>query len=193
MRNAGVLRKPHNRLGTLCAIQYSRKRPAPRVNFSRLFSTRPINQGNKNTLFLISLAIGNACVLITNFFSMKARWGICRDPETCKEQGEIYWPRDGKCYPKLSRGPCPRGELLIVGEDGLATCSCSMSGELGRYHWLGNGGGCHEHYTKGPCTPGELFLPGGMCGCHSQLPHYHESSGMCYQLGEIFHVILQYN
>lgn len=126
----------------------------------------------------------------TDCFRTKPRWGVCRDPEICNEQGEIYWPRDDKCYPRLSRGPCPRGELLVVGEDGLATCSCSTSGELARYHWLGNGGGCHEHYTKGPCSePGELFLPGGTCGCHPQLPHYHESSGMCYQLGELFRII----
>jgi len=124
---------------------------------------------------------------MTNVFSSKRRWGVCRDPEPCDEKGEIYWPKDGKCYTKLSKGPCPRGELLVVGEDGLATCSCSTNGELGRYHWLGNGGGCHEHYTKGPCSePGELFLPGGTCGCHPRLPHYHEPSGMCYQLGKIF-------
>nr|XP_012228873.1 PREDICTED: uncharacterized protein LOC105675942 [Linepithema humile] len=118
--------------------------------------------------------------------SAKRRWGTCREPEACDEPGEIYWPRDGKCYPRFSRGPCPRGELLVLGEDGLAACSCSTGGELGRYHWPGNGGGCHEHYTKGPCSePGELFLPGGACGCHSQLPHYHEPSGMCYELGGI--------
>lgn len=124
-----------------------------------------------------------------NIFSAKRRWGMCREPEPCGEQGEIYWPKDDKCYPKLSRGPCPRGELLVLGEDGLAICSCSASGELGRYHWLGNGGGCHEHYTKGPCSePGELFLPGGTCGCHSQLPHYYEPSGTCYQLGRYCHL-----
>ncbi|XP_020277548.1 multiple epidermal growth factor-like domains protein 10 isoform X1 [Pseudomyrmex gracilis] len=118
--------------------------------------------------------------------SSRKRWGICRDPEPCAEQSEIYWPRDDKCYPRLSRGPCPRGELLVTGEDGLAICSCSTIGELSRYHWLGGNGGCHEHYTKGPCSePGELFLPGGTCGCNSQLPHYHESSGMCYQLGSV--------
>ncbi|XP_014476201.1 PREDICTED: uncharacterized protein LOC106745260 [Dinoponera quadriceps] len=116
----------------------------------------------------------------------KRRWGVCREPEPCGEQSEIYWLKDGKCYPKLSRGPCPRGELLVADEEGLATCSCSTNDELGRYHWLGSGGGCHEHYTKGPCSePGELFLPGGTCGCHSRLPHYHEPSGMCYQLGGV--------
>ncbi|XP_014612082.1 PREDICTED: uncharacterized protein LOC106791159 [Polistes canadensis] len=116
----------------------------------------------------------------------KRRWGICREPESCSKIGDVYWPRDNKCYSKLTKGPCPRGELLILGEDGLAKCSCSMTGELGRYYWLGSVGGCHEHYTKGPCTePGELFLPGGVCGCHPKLPHYHESTGMCYQLGSI--------
>ncbi|KAG7197909.1 hypothetical protein KM043_016150 [Ampulex compressa] len=118
--------------------------------------------------------------------SRKRRWGVCRNPEPCTKKSELFWPRDGKCYPELSRGPCPRGELLVPGEDGLATCSCDTKGELGRYHWLGNVGGCHEHYTKGPCTElGELFLPGGTCGCHAELPHYHEPTGMCYQLGGI--------
>ncbi|XP_017893028.1 uncharacterized protein LOC108632765 [Ceratina calcarata] len=117
--------------------------------------------------------------------SGKSRWGVCHDPEPCAK-GELYWPRDGKCYPKFSKGPCPKGELLTTDEDELATCSCSAQGELGGYHWPGNPGSCHEHYTKGPCTePGELFLPGSVCGCHSKLPHYHEPTRMCYQLGGI--------
>ncbi|XP_046487542.1 uncharacterized protein [Neodiprion pinetum] len=116
--------------------------------------------------------------------SSKPRWGVCQELESCPEQSEVYWPRDGKCYPKLSRGPCPRGELLVMGKNNLPECSCTSEGELGRYHWPGEGGGCHEHYTKGPCTEiGELFLPGGLCGCHNGLPHYHEESNMCYQLG----------
>ncbi|XP_043267613.1 multiple epidermal growth factor-like domains protein 10 isoform X2 [Venturia canescens] len=116
----------------------------------------------------------------------KRRWGVCRNVEECAAKGDVYWPRDGKCYAKLTRGPCVRGELLILGDDGLATCSCSVEGELGRYHWPGVGGGCHEHYTRGPCTePGELFLPGGYCGCNSNLPHYHEETKMCYPLGGI--------
>ncbi|XP_076646485.1 uncharacterized protein LOC143355515 isoform X1 [Halictus rubicundus] len=118
--------------------------------------------------------------------SGKSRWGVCRNPEPCPEKGEVYWPREDKCYPKFTRGPCPKGELLTTNEDGLTVCSCSATGELGRYHWPGNIGGCHEHYTKGPCTePGELFLPGGVCGCNHELPHYHKLTGMCYQLGGI--------
>ncbi|XP_053995962.1 uncharacterized protein LOC128885747 isoform X1 [Hylaeus anthracinus] len=118
--------------------------------------------------------------------SGKSRWGVCRDPEACPAKGQVYWPKDEKCYPLFSRGPCPKGELVTTDEDGLTICSCSMTGELGKYHWPGIVGGCHEHYTKGPCTePGHLFLPGGECGCHSELPHYHEPTGMCYQLGGI--------
>ena len=75
---------------------------------------------------------------------------------------------------------------MIAGDDGLATCSCSSKGELGRYYWPEAGGGCYEHYTRGPCTEaGELFLPGGDCGCHSGLPHYYAPNKMCYQLGEL--------
>lgn len=179
-----------------------------RASSSRRYQTRLANWGKNNKLSLMSLIRQfvtlihekpdediRVCLPCINSydkscFRYQRRWGVCRNPEPCGEQSEIYWPKDDKCYPKLSRGPCPRGELLVSDEDGLATCSCSTSGELGRYHWLGNGGGCHEHYTKGPCSePGELFLPGGTCGCHSQLPHYHEPSGMCYQLGELLPVI----
>ncbi|XP_033216033.1 uncharacterized protein LOC117172337 isoform X2 [Belonocnema kinseyi] len=116
----------------------------------------------------------------------RKRWGVCRDPEPCSEKGDIYWPRDATCYPKLAKGPCSKGELLVVGEDGLATCSCSEMGELGRYYSPGEEGGCYEHYTRGPCAEaGELFLPGGNCGCHSDLPHYYVPNKMCYQLGGI--------
>lgn len=116
----------------------------------------------------------------------RKRWGVCREPETCSEKGNIYWPRDETCYTKLTRGPCPKGELLIIGQDGLAVCSCSQQGELSRFYWPAERGGCFEHYTQGPCSePGELFLPGGHCGCHSNLPHYHASTKMCYPLGTI--------
>lgn len=56
LQNVGVLQEPHNRLETLCAIRYSREHPAPKVNSSHLCPTRLINQGNENTLSLISLA-----------------------------------------------------------------------------------------------------------------------------------------
>lgn len=80
---------------------------------------------------------------------------------------------------------------MIIGQDGLAVCSCSQQGELSRFYWPAERGGCFEHYTQGPCSePGELFLPGGHCGCHSNLPHYHASTKMCYPLGVFFLVFI---
>lgn len=120
------------------------------------------------------------------FFRSKRRWGVCREPESCSERGKIFWPRTGKCYDKLTRGPCPMGQLLTLDNDNFAVCACSSDGELGGYYWQGEVPGCHEHYSKGPCTElGEIFLPGGICGCHRRLPHYHSSTNMCYPLGSI--------
>lgn len=96
----------------------------------------------------------------------------------------MFWPKDSKCYNKYSRGPCQKGELLIFDKDGLATCSCSKDGELGKFY-SPLAAGCYEHYTKGPCQqPGELFLPGAKCGCYPDMPEYHVSTKMCYALGK---------
>ncbi|XP_008217155.1 multiple epidermal growth factor-like domains protein 10 isoform X1 [Nasonia vitripennis] len=116
----------------------------------------------------------------------KKRWGVCRDPEPCLSSNEVFWPRDGKCYSRHTRGPCPKGELLILDKDGLAACACSRDGELGKFYSPYGGIGCYEHYTKGPCQePGELFLPGGKCGCHEDMPQFHKPTNMCYQLGGV--------
>lgn len=110
---------------------------------------------------------------------------MCRDPDPCEGTDKLFWPRDSKCYGRLTRGPCSKGELLVLDpKEGLAQCSCSREGELGKYfyHPLG---GCYEHYTRGPCQePGELYLPNGKCGCNPSMPQYHPPSDMCYQLGE---------
>lgn len=38
----------------------------------------------------------------------------------------------------------------------------------------------------GPCQErGGIFLPGGQCGCDPSLPHFHNGTGKCYQLGGI--------
>lgn len=38
----------------------------------------------------------------------------------------------------------------------------------------------------GPCQErGGIFLPGGQCGCEPSLPHFHNGTGKCYQLGGI--------
>lgn len=125
-------------------------------------------------------------VIITNNIYRSKRFGECKTPEQCPERGQVFWPRDKKCYSRLTRGPCPKGQLLTLNNDNLTICSCSTEGELNMYHWPGDNVGCYEHYTKGPCTePGKLFLPGGTCGCQKNLPHYHSDTKMCYQLGEV--------
>ena len=117
------------------------------------------------------------------FFSSKKRWGVCRDPDSCANNDELFYPRDGKCYKKYSRGPCPKGELLTIDKEGLASCACSREGDLAKYYSIT--GSCYEFYTRGPCQePGELFLPGGKCGCNERLTQYHKVTNMCYQLGE---------
>ncbi|XP_008547767.1 multiple epidermal growth factor-like domains protein 10 [Microplitis demolitor] len=113
------------------------------------------------------------------------RWGVCKKPEEC-ERGKLFWPRDGKCYSKFTRGPCPRGQLLVESKEGISECSCAAEGELGAYYWRGTEEGCFEHYTRGPCAEsGEIFMPGGICGCFKNMPHYHSETRMCYPLGGI--------
>ncbi|XP_074095978.1 uncharacterized protein LOC141525391 isoform X2 [Cotesia typhae] len=113
------------------------------------------------------------------------RWGVCKKPEKC-DRGKLFWPRDEKCYSKLTRGPCQRGQLLVDGMDGIAECGCNTEGELAAYYHRGVEDGCYEHYTTGPCLEeGEIFLPGGQCGCPKSIPHYHEETRMCYSLGGI--------
>lgn len=39
--------------------------------------------------------------------------------------------------------------------------------------------------SAGPCLErGGIFLPGGKCGCHHTLPHYHNLTNRCYPLGK---------
>jgi hypothetical protein len=112
------------------------------------------------------------------------RWGTCRKPDQCLERGHVFWARDAVCYPQYTRGPCPKGELLIAtGNAGIAECKCKPTGVLGQYYWA-SGDSCHEHFTKGPCLEqGTLFLPSGQCSCNKDLPHYDADTGLCYEIG----------
>lgn len=101
--------------------------------------------------------------------------------------GMVFWPQDGKCYTEYSRGPCPKGKLLALDEEGVAECLCKNNDKLqiGKYYHRETET-CHEYYTKGPCDgDGDLFLPNGKCGCHSALPHYHKENDQCYELGSV--------
>ncbi|CAG2053473.1 unnamed protein product [Timema podura] len=109
-------------------------------------------------------------------------WGKCREPEPCGD-GQVFWPLDERCYPLLTRGPCPSGKLLIRRKDGLPQCECGPKGSLEDHYWS-SGQACYQHYTRGPCTEqGTLFLPGGQCGCNPSLLHYHNDTGHCFQIG----------
>lgn len=116
----------------------------------------------------------------------RGRWGTCQKAETCTEPGQLFWPKDGRCYPKNNRGPCPEGQLLIrsVESSSMGRCGCENGGELAQFYWSATAT-CHEHYTIGPCQErGGLFLPGATCGCQPDLPHYHNATNKCYQLGQ---------
>ncbi|XP_021916488.1 uncharacterized protein LOC110828249 isoform X2 [Zootermopsis nevadensis] len=118
--------------------------------------------------------------------NVRLRLGTCREPDQCQETDHVFWARDESCYPRHTRGPCPKGEILTAtGSSRIGECKCKSTGELGQYYWA-PGDSCHEHFTRGPCLePGTLFLPGGQCGCTEGLPHYNADTGLCYEIGGI--------
>nr|XP_049696913.1 uncharacterized protein LOC110371023 isoform X2 [Helicoverpa armigera] len=109
------------------------------------------------------------------------RQGMCVRPQQCADETLIYWPATGKCYYRNTQGPCYPGSVLDAGEDGIANCTCAISGP---HYWAADGS-CYPHYTRGPCEKGQLFLPGPKCGCESHLPHYHNETGACYELDSL--------
>lgn len=52
---------------------------------------------------------------------------MCVRPQQCADETLLYWPPDGRCYYRLSQGPCYIGSLLDIGSDGLANCTVSIS------------------------------------------------------------------
>lgn len=57
------------------------------------------------------------------------RWGVCKTPRSCPDN-MLFWPKDGKCYTKLTKGPCTKGKLLVLNEDDLAECQVSKKRKL---------------------------------------------------------------
>lgn len=61
---------------------------------------------------------------------------------------------------------------------------CENDGDLAQYFYTEDNT-CHEHFTRGPCEGnGNLFLPDGSCGCNVKLPHYHDDTDQCYEIGK---------
>lgn len=117
------------------------------------------------------------------FFSNKRQHGICKPIKRCSRYNEIFWPRNNQCYTYLTRGPCPYGKLLTLGPDNVAVCQCNHKYEM-RNYWSPENG-CYEHFTRGPCRErGHLFLPNRTCGCYDMLPHYHDGTQQCYEIGK---------
>lgn len=34
----------------------------------------------------------------------------------------IFWSKDARCYAQYTKGPCVKGKLLVLNEDGLGEC-----------------------------------------------------------------------
>lgn len=117
------------------------------------------------------------------------RWGTCLDPDVTCKNGELFWPKDqGRCYKRLTRGPCPIGELFIEEEEDslIGICRCDSGPAIRNYRWATNSDACYEPFSRGPCGRGEIVLPEPLrCGCSSDLPHYHNETKSCHQLGSI--------
>lgn len=60
------------------------------------------------------------------FFSSKRQWGTCKQMKSCSsDDSSLFWPKDGKCYQRYGRGPCPKGQLLTVEKNGkIPVCKC---------------------------------------------------------------------
>uniref|UniRef100_A0A8D9AI90 DUF4789 domain-containing protein n=1 Tax=Cacopsylla melanoneura TaxID=428564 RepID=A0A8D9AI90_9HEMI len=114
----------------------------------------------------------------------RQRLARCVTPEPCTEINSVYHPRDKKCHQKFTKGPCAEGQLIALSKSSrlVGECRCDAQ-EMAEFYWE-PGGTCHQHFTTGPCQErGGLFLPGGQCGCEPNMPHYHNASSRCYQLG----------
>ncbi|KAH1020672.1 hypothetical protein HUJ04_010288 [Dendroctonus ponderosae] len=119
-----------------------------------------------------------------NITTSNQQLGSCKIIPKCASSNSIHWINDGKCYQKLTKGPCSKGQLLTVDENKIPLCTCNKQKEMRMFH-AGNNR-CYQHFTKGPCREmGHLFLPDQSCGCYSALPHYHWNTKKCFELGTI--------
>ncbi|KAJ8938717.1 hypothetical protein NQ318_005571 [Aromia moschata] len=129
----------------------------------------------------------------------KREWGVCQQLKPCASPSWIYWPKTGRCYQTLTRGPCPKGQLLTVDENSeIPVCKCGDHEELREYR------GCYKRPIRmdtvfyqrqrivkgkrGPCLEkGHLLVCPTNGGCHGFLRrHFHEDVVMqCFELETI--------
>ncbi len=90
------------------------------------------------------------CACFKNFVPLRK--------EEEEEQGE---GDETACVELHTRAHCPKGQLIVSGEDGRADCDC---GPHVSAHFWPEDGACHQHYTRGPCAKGEQFRPHPVTG-----------------------------
>lgn len=127
----------------------------------------------------------------STFFSRSnRRWGTCQQVQKCSNANEIFWPPTGRCYMRHAKGPCSIGQLITLGPEDLGVCKCNHRYEMKEYWSEGNG--CFQHFTRGPCKEkGHIFLPDRSCGCHEFLPHFHNETQQCFEIG-VYYTVLQF-
>lgn len=71
----------------------------------------------------------------------REKWGTCEEPRSCTDKGELFWPKDKRCYRKYTKGPCTEGQLLVAStqNDLIGDCKCENIPELATYYWAPTG------------------------------------------------------
>lgn len=131
-RSAGVRRGPRSRLGTPCAIRYSRERPVPRVNSSPRSPRRPARQGKRRTVPTIRIhrrVIPVAFTLMMNEHSFQRETSLGNVPrarglrpaerDLLAQRGQVLseaqpGPLPARRAPRPGRGRS--GDLLVLDE-----------------------------------------------------------------------------
>lgn len=66
-----------------------------------------------------------------NFHYRAKQLGVCTQLKACPNDSLVFWPKDGKCYKLLTKGPCPKAQLLIIDPDtAIPMCACGDLKEL---------------------------------------------------------------
>lgn len=79
-----------------------------------------------HTLLFLALAALRAIIAPAGAFVIAPPWAnAVSNPCSARSWQLIYWPKDGKCYPIFSQGPCPRSQELAYNDlTKAAECRC---------------------------------------------------------------------